>query len=53
MENAHDVTFKENVVFEFESPRKGWFGDCVAVDEYSTNVKGVEGVKCVNGPGRA
>ena len=53
LENAHDVTFKENVVFEFESPRKGWFGDCVAVDEYSTNVKGVEGVKCVNGPGRA
>ena len=49
LENAHNVTFQQNVIFEFESPRLDWFGDCISIDEYSSVVKGVKGIKCING----
>eukprot|EP00944_MAST-04C_sp_MAST-4C-sp1_P014298 g14298.t1 len=49
LENAHNVTFKRNVIFEFESPRLDWFGDCISIDEYSSIVNGVNGIKCING----
>ena len=42
LENAHNVTFQQNVIFEFESPRLDWFGDCISIDEYSSVVKRVE-----------
>jgi hypothetical protein len=50
LENAHHIVFKQNVVFEFESPRKDWFGDCVSIDRHSSHVTGVEDIKCINGP---
>ena len=51
LENAHNVQFKGDIKFEFESPRKSWFGNCIEKDEYSTNIDGLDIVKCVNGGG--
>ena len=49
LENAHRVTFKGGVVFEFETPRKAWFGQCVSVDKWSGDVAGLGGVVCLHG----
>jgi hypothetical protein len=49
LENAHGVEFT-NVAFEYASPRKAWFGECVNIDKYSTDVRGAKGIKCTNGP---
>ncbi len=48
LENAHDVTFK-NVTFEFETPRKDYFGDCLEVDKRSTNIIGSDSIRCIGG----
>jgi hypothetical protein len=50
LENAHDVTFK-NVTFEFETPRKDYFGTCLKVDKRSTNVVGSDSIRCIGGGG--
>lgn len=52
LENAHDVSFSD-VTFEFEAPRLPWFGGCLAMDGYSTDIRGAAGVRCVNGPAQA
>ena len=49
LENVHGVSFK-NVTFEFEAPRRPWFGACLAVDRYTDGVTGADGIKCINGP---
>ena len=49
LENAHGISFKGGVVFEFEMPRKKWFGTCVNVDKWSTNITGLDGVTCIHG----
>ena len=49
VENGRSVRF-ENVAFEFESPRKPWFGDCLRIDDNSAAITGAEGVQCTNGP---
>ena len=48
-ENVHGLTLK-NVTFEFEQPRKSWFGECLKVDNRSTGVVGAEDVHCIGGP---
>ena len=52
LENARGVSLR-NVTFEFESPRKPWFGGCVAVDNRSVGVTGLDAVRCINGGGGA
>jgi hypothetical protein len=49
LENVHGVSFK-NVTFEFEAPRRPWFGACLAMDRYTDGVTGADGIKCINGP---
>jgi hypothetical protein len=49
MENVHGVSF-EDVSFTYESPRKEWFGECLRLDEHSTNISGADDIKCINGP---
>ena len=48
LENAHDVTFK-NVTFEFEIPRKDYFGTCLEVGKQSTNIIGSDSIRCIGG----
>ena len=50
IENAHGVVLK-NVTFEYEMPRRSWFGDCLVVDNRSTGVIGAKDVCCINGGG--
>lgn len=50
IENAHGVVLK-NVTFEYEMPRRSWFGDCLVVDNRSTGVIGAKHVRCINGGG--
>ena len=38
------------MTFEFELPRKSWFGDCLKVDNRTTGVVGADQVKCIGGP---
>jgi hypothetical protein len=49
VENARGVSFA-NVTFEFEAPRRSWFGACVTFDNRTTGVVGLDQVRCVNGP---
>lgn len=50
LENAHGIRFR-NVSFEFETPRKPWFGTCLSVDKHSTHIVGAKDIKCINGGG--
>ena len=47
LENAHGVHFGANVKFEFEQPRKDWFGRCLEKDNHTTGVTGSEGIVCI------
>ena len=48
LENAHGVSFT-NVTFEFALPRQDWYGTCIQIDQWSTDVKGASGIRCING----
>eukprot|EP00729_Bicosta_minor_P011810 gene11810-3098_t len=48
VENGHDIYF-ENVTFEYELPRKAWFGDCLSTDNLTTGLHGANHIKCTNG----
>ena len=48
LENAHNISFS-NVIFEYELPRKDYYGTCIQMDQWSTNVSGVDDITCING----
>jgi hypothetical protein len=53
LENVHHIHF-DNVVFQFHNnkitgKRNDWYGKCLNVDRYSSNVEGKENIKCING----
>lgn len=47
-ENVHGISF-ENVTFEFQTPRRAYFGVCLRHDKISTGIRGAAGIECVNG----
>ena len=48
LENAHHIKF-HNVKFTFAKPRKSWFGKCLRIDKYSSDIVGSNKISCLNG----
>ena len=50
VENGHHVSFA-NVTVSYEGDRSAhsWFGKCINIDGYSTDIVGIGEVTCING----
>lgn len=50
LERVHGAVLRD-VVIEFESPRKEWFGKCLTMDAETAaaGVIGADNIRCING----